>query len=568
MKKLKPIFSFTPFLMLCIVLLTSCENVLEKDDLTAISEKSVWNSKDLATQYVNYLYMDLPQWPTNESNASDDGIGSNELMYGQLTIESNDFWPYYNIRSINELLEQIGTGTIPKSDQDLLKGQALFIRANLYFKLVSKYGGVPLVLKTQAQTDDLKVSRNKTSECITQIIKDLDDSSALLPESWSSADAGRITKGAALAFKGRVLLHYASEQFDPTQSSSARWTAAYNANKTAQTHLIAQGKGLMPNYKQLWFVEGNANTEAIMTTRYINPGRTHSRDAYVRPLDEAQNFTGSDQPTLSLVNAYPMKNGLAITDPASGYNPNAYWLNRDPRFDADIAYNGNLWELSGKTGRIQWSFLGAQLTGNGITGFYCKKAVNEALKPNETIISGTDWIEIRFAEVILNLAESANETGKSAEAYDILKLIRKRAGITAGGNDLYGLTASMNKLQMRTAILNERRIEFSFEGKRASDLRRRRMYETLNGTKRKGLAINLIGYNKAGFLAAYAAGTVNLNTNYTTYFNDVIINLDLINSINYKPEYYFYAIPIRHLQLNANLQQTLGWDGGTFDPLQ
>ena len=92
----------------------------------------------------------------------------------------------------------------------------------------------------------------------------------------------------------------------------------------------------------------------------------------------------------------------------------------------------------------------------------------------------------------------------------------------------------------------------------------------MNGTKRKGLDIKLIAFGgeKSAFYVAYAAGTVNLNTNYSTYFTDVVRDLDLgTNIINYKSEYYFYAIPLTHIEKNVNLLQTKGWTSGTFDPL-
>jgi hypothetical protein len=59
-----------------------------------------------------------------------------------------------------------------------------------------------------------------------------------------------------------------------------------------------------------------------------------------------------------------------------------------------------------------------------------------------------------------------------------------------------------------------------------------------------------------------------LNRSYTTYFDDEIKVLDTQFDINWKPEYYFFAIPNEHLQLNSNLEQTMGWAGGTFDPLK
>lgn len=346
--KINRLALITGFLMV-IVALQSCKKVLDKRDLGAIPEDLVWTDVTLTTQFLNNIYFStLPGWPDPLNHNSDEAGGGGGVMYGQLTINSVDFWTTYKaydiIRSINLLLQKLPTTPYQQNDKNKLRGQALFLRAWVYFQMVSRYGGVPLVLTPQSLEEDLNVKRNKTSECIAQITKDLDEASTLLPVSWATDDEGRITKGAALAFKGRVLLHYASEQFTPVQQQT-RWQTAFDANKAAMDVLTQQGAALMPSFAGLWFIEGNGNKEAILVTRFNNPGRFQTRDASVRPLEESQNFTGGDQPTLQLVNAFPMKNGLPITDPNSGYDPKAYWLNRDPRFATTVVHNGDIWEL-------------------------------------------------------------------------------------------------------------------------------------------------------------------------------------------------------------------------------
>jgi hypothetical protein len=570
--KINRLVVLTAFLMV-FVGTQSCKKVLDKRDLGAIPEDLVWNDLALSTQFLNNIYLNvLPGWPDPFNHNSDEAGGGTGVMYGQLTVSSVDFWtvPYTTIRSINLLLQKTPTAPYQQSDKDKLRGQALFLRAWVYFQMVSRYGGVPLVLTPQSLEEDLNVKRNKTSECIVQITKDLDEAAALLPVSWATDDEGRITKGAALAFKGRVLLHYASEQFTPVQQQ-ARWQTAFDANKAAMDALPQQGAALMPSFASMWFIEGSANKEAILVTRYNNPGRLQTRDAAVRPLEESQNYTGGDQPTLQLVNAFPMKNGLPITDPNSGYDPKSYWLNRDPRFATTVVHNGDLWALSGKSGRVQWTFKGAEVQGGSSTSFYTKKGIFEGYKPFDAERSGTDWIEIRFAEVMLNYAETANEIGNTQIGYDMLTAIRKRAGIDAGANNLYGLKTGMTQSEMRKAILDERLLEFAFEGKREQDLRRRRLYASLlNGKKRTGYDVSLIKFDgkPQDFFTAYATGTINLKTNYFDYFKETEMPIDLTNTINFKDEYYFYAIPQIHLQKNPSLQQTKGWESGTFDPLQ
>lgn len=115
--------------------------------------------------------------------------------------------------------------------------------------MVRVYGGVPMLLLPQKLTDDLLVSRNKTSECIDIIIKDLDYAYENLPWSWTGDDLGRATKAAALALKGRVLLFYASPQFNPDNRMD-RWEAAYKVNKQAKEELEANGYGLYASYER------------------------------------------------------------------------------------------------------------------------------------------------------------------------------------------------------------------------------------------------------------------------------------------------------------------------------
>lgn len=91
-----------------------------------------------------------------------------------------------------------------------------------------------------------------------------------------------------------------------------------------------------------------------------------------------------------------------------------------------------------------------------------------------------DWIELRLAEVMMDYAEAANEAGNITVAKDMVRKIRQRAGIEQGGFD-YGLSLATNTAQMRDLIMNERMVEFAFEGKRNDDLRRTRRMHLLTG---------------------------------------------------------------------------------------
>lgn len=528
-----------------------------------MTEEDVWNDSKYATAYLDKLCRDnLPDWDAGVANNSDEANGGDGIMYGQLTTSSIDTWNYEQIRKINLLLQKVGSGSIDEETQNTLKAQALVLRAWRYFQMVRLYGGVPLILEPQELTDDLYVTRAKTSECIAQMVKDLDDAIAILPWKWTGDDEGRVTKAAAMAFKGRILLYWASPQFNP-QDDKQRWEKAYAANKQAMEELANNGYGLYESYSELWFDE--MNVEAVFVKRFQEPGLTNSWNAGTRPLSEAQNYTGWNRPSLEMVESYPMADGTPITE-SKDYDPVYFWKNRDPRFAQSIAYNGCLWELSGKSGRIQWTYVGSELNNPTPSGFYCRKAVDESYTPYYTERSSTDWIEIRYAEVLMNYAECAAELGKNDEAYTILKQIRNRAGILPGSDGLYGLKAGMSQDDMIKAIMLERKIEFAFEGKRYWDLRRRRLFASeLNGTRRHGLLPKLkISQEEFDKIK----DNVNIDKDKDTYFRDSLIVLDTKFDIDFKDNYYFYAIPNKHLETNSKLEQTQGWDGGTFNPYE
>lgn len=564
-------------------LLGSCSKILDIKNPTGVDEDDVWNDLDLTTAYANRIHAEsLPGWSTEWADYSEESDGGGSFMYGQLTENSVDFWPYSQIRDINVLLTNIDQGKLAEADKKRLKGQAFFFRGWQYFELMKRYGGVPLVLKPQALTDDLLVSRSSTSATMTQILADLDSAINYLPTVavTSGDNNGRVHKGTAMAVKGRVLLYYASPQFDPNQNAAGRWQAAYEANKAAKEYLDGQGFGLFPSFTNLWFTEMNKEVIFVHRYQYIasNAASWNNWAAATRPLDISQGVTGGNRPALEIVNAFPMKDGRAINDPTStySYDPQYFWKNRDPRFNQTIVYNGALWQMGIdglQSGRIQWTFTGSEQNSPTITGFYMRKAVDTTQNSIQAFNSGTDWIELRYAELLLNLAEAANETNRTEEAYPLLTAIRARAGIDPGVDNLYGLDAGMTKVQMRNAIRFEQQIELAFEGKRFWDLRRWRLFESkLNGTRRHGYTVTL-KVTKAQWDALKASMSPqqllqHLQTNYTTYFQSTDKVVDTQFDINWKSEYYFFAIPSRHLQLNSHLLQTNGWAGGAFDPLQ
>jgi len=449
--------------MVALAILTAFNSCKKSDDFFDIEDpqgidSDIWNDEGAIGLFLNRTYaLIMPQWPAigGIHNTSDETNNANTtFLYGTLvensvtdigtgnTITTNR---YFDIRRCNLALEGIDSSrAIPDATKKTLRGQFFFLRAYTYFKLVSLYGGVPLVLKAQQLSNDgiPSIPRSKSSECFAAIAADLDSAAAYLPARWTGSDIGRVSRGAALAVKGKALMYWASAQFNPTNITT-RWEDAYQVCKTAYEQCVTDGYALIPKYSDIFITEDH--NEVLLVRKY-NTSRDlgTNLENVTRPFSESSAGGGSNQPTWNVVQAYTMKDGLPITHASSGYNSIMFFQNRDPRFDASVAYNGAPWPLSGKATRKQWSYTGVfdESASTIVTGFYCKRLCNPSITAAQALYnsntgggSGMDWIEMRFAEVILNLAECANETGRLAESKDMVRKIRQRAGITAGAFD-------------------------------------------------------------------------------------------------------------------------------------
>lgn len=578
-------------------------------------DSDIWNDEGAVNLFLNKGYdLIMPTWPApgNIHNTSDETNNANTaLLYGTLvensvtdigtgvTITTNR---YFDIRRCNVAIEGIAQGTLPEDVKARLAGQFYFLRAFVYFNLVRLYGGVPLVLNAQElNAENLSVPRSPSSACFEAIVKDLDSAALTLPTTWGAAEKGRITKGAALALKGKALLYWASPQFNTT-NDVARWERAYTACKAAYDTCLLNGYALNPTYATIFTDETSGNKEPIIVRVHdaisVSPGRGTNTEYVTRPRSETAGLGGggSNQPTWNLVRAYPMNNGLPITNATSGYDSVLFWRNRDPRFNASISYNGDVWPLSGKTGRKQWNYTGVLEEGSGltVTGFYTKKITNPILSALQTLYnsnsgggSGMDWVEMRFAEVLVNLAECAAVTNKIAEAKSLIRILRQRAGIIQGSQD-YGLGIANTETEMRNLIMNERMVEFAMEGKRYHDLRRTRRFHLLTGTVRQGIVWlpkspyfagvsgapsnvpNPIYLDKPDALGVRPRDTANLNNPavYNAMFTVAISSADPTTPINFPQNYYHYALPTNFVQSSFVIEQTLGWAGGSFDPIK
>ena len=588
--------------LLCSFLLTGCD--LNFENTNAINPDNVWKDKKMIESYLIDIHGSMmPGWSMTGGNNTDESMNKAGDMgtwaRGIISLESDgQGFGYGNIDKINFLLdklEAVPTSVLTDMENKQIKGQALFWRAWDYFGKISTFGGVPLILHTQDYTkpETLFVPRNKTSECMTQILQDLDNAIACLPDTWDDANYGRIDKGTAMAFKGRVLLHYASPLFNPSNNAK-RWEDAYQANKDAVDFLKSVGKGLYPEYTKIW--DDEQNEEVVMVNQYYYPDHKIGQNTF-RPQPLTKDNADQGQPIFQLMEAFPQKDGSRLVldvnrlanDSEYHYDyMNRFLNNRDDRFyttvfcpgtkypSADgqngglLAGNQSYWCTWKKTG--DGSFVSMTMeqlnkdAGAQITGYFAVKGIDRSLDQTHVYDGGTDWIEIRFAEVLMNYGECANETNKTDEALDVLYQIRKRAGIEAGADNKYGITATSEDM-IRKAYMDERFVEFAYEGMRSDDLRRWKRWDTLNEMKhRHGLYIvinDLKDLNNFDW-------TQNIRDKEVMkkFHLEYIENLDRSEdfTFNYNLEHWFWPIKKDDMDRNPKLKQNKEW-GGEFDPL-
>ncbi|ATP55742.1 RagB/SusD family nutrient uptake outer membrane protein [Pedobacter ginsengisoli] len=591
--------------MLILSLVSSCKKGLDYDNNSVIVPEAVWGDPQMIKAYLNDVYgKSMPGWPINGSETDEAIVEPRQFPdYARGIISEAGTkldLKYDIIDKVNFFLDELAAVPTTVLSEELNKqytGEAKFWRAWSYWGMVNRVGGVPLILHKQNFNDvpGLFKPRNKTSECVAQIVKDLDSAILLLPGVYANAgaDYGRITKVAAMAMKGRVLLTYASPLFNPS-NDPARWQAAYDACKAAVDFGATQGHTLHPNYSKIWTEE--RNKEVVMVNQFFDPGHAVNFAA-IRPMPLTSGSTNNNQPLLSLLLAFPKKDGSPIqfnkemlSDPT--YNEQFltdFYTNRDDRFFATVWCGGTpyptpddsppsylkgnsywiVWEQDAATSKylMATNKIHPGISGSGCTGFFQRKGLDTTLVAALVDRGQTDWVEMRYAELLMNYGECANEVGKSTEALEVLKTIRKRAGITAGSGGNYGIVAS-TQTEIREAYIKESQVEFAFENKRFENLRRLKRFDILNNQgARHGLYITLKNVADRPTPLDNIVKSASVRSKFRAAYIDNIDG-DADYKYNFTTNHWFFAINPAHISQSKDvLKQNKEW-GGTFDPLQ
>lgn len=574
---------------------TSCDT-LDIDNLETYDESMVWHDANLASAYVNNLYAEcFTNWSVSADGNSDILTGMPWYL-GTITETGSSYkkWTYTEIRHINEAIKRLEASTeLDKSLANNLLGQAYFMRAYMYYWMVLHHGGVPYIKVPQDKDkDDLFVKRNTTPECFQFMVEDLDKAISMLPAkiAGSSSDYGRIDQCFAKAWKAKTLLLKCSPQFNPTHPyDNAYWNEAYAAAKEAYDFCVANGIALTEKYADIWLQE--QGPEVVFPVVNKNPNRVSGWASATRPASISRGVNQSN-PTWEFVKDFPMLDGKRFDDPSGKYyvgDENAllksFWKNRDPRFNQVLFYNGSEYPVAGKpSGYRQYNALGISnaddqyginpaahtnaVNNDVYSGFYNYKAADMTLTQATVLTYDIDYILMRFAEVMFIYAEAANETGHSDVAIDMLKQIRKRAGIEVGADGLYGLSVGSREA-IRKAILDEREIELCYEGHRFWDLRRTRNMMKLAGWTKHGIEAIAINPDGTDMDLNEAREKTNNYELTTADFRYIIHQVPYTEAAErefvIEESFYFFPIQKVNLDENPNLEQNNNW-GGTFNP--
>ena len=505
---------------------------------------------------------------------------------------TDDAWSkcYVNIRRCNKFLSRIGDTPMAEGTRQQYIAECRFLRAWYYYILLRHYGGVPLLGDVLYTADDeVKSTRDTYADCVKYIADEVNAVLAMnvLRPRTSGSTNGRINEACCYALLSRMYLDAASPLHNGSGFGTAetkdllgypaydkeRWLLSIEASRRIMTMTtgdyrlyevhadnnnnaepgwgyyavqIAADFANITSYGDFNYPYG-AYQEIILQKK--EPEGIRVCDLYCPPSCGGDRLGGYIY--YDLAEAFPMADGKAVGDPTGKYqyNPLDPKANRDPRFGNTVTVNNMQQMSAGDANHWVYTCIGDGATEDAIysgtpTGLYIKKMVHRACAGNYFVAPPMSRPLIRFAEILLNYAEATNEyygpdyteTMGSVEMgpLEVLKLIRRRAGIEAGADGMYGLKANMSQEEMREAIRLERRLELSFEGFRFFDVRRWMIAEQTDNAMMHGLELTHTGSN--------------MKTGYTWRIVDVRKHI-------FRQAMYFWPIPYNEIVKLPDLVQ-------------
>jgi hypothetical protein len=525
--------------LLCSV--TSCgDSWFEKEPKNIITEENVWNDPDQILAVLANLYDRLPTFagfsgdmnlPAYFDNASWSGLGNGPNQYASYGYDFGRYYDYTLIRDINLALQNMETySKLPEADRKEYMAEIRFIRVFVYFEMVKRMGGVPLVTEPlvydfSGDPSYLQIPRAKESEVYDFVASEVD---AIKDQLGNSGSATRANQYTALALKSRAMLYAGSiakynsllpvpistsggEVGIPADRANEYYQKSLEASKqiieSGQYRLYKENADLGVNFYEALVTE-TGNPEVIFAEDF-NSSKMHYWTFYniARGARESDNGASYVTPSLNLVEAFDYLDGSPgilknKTPDGSDYiyydRISDIFAGKDARLYGTVVYPGTkfrgidvvlqagvkVWNGS-EYETIEGSAFGTYYTDGDVqvgtsgphrtaelvsnTGFNLRKMVSEAPGASDQVTQSQNWWPwFRLGEIYLNAAEAAFELGQP-EAKDYLNTLRERAGFPA--NSIRTLTTDI--------VRNERRVELAFEDHRYFDLKRWRIAHEL-----------------------------------------------------------------------------------------
>lgn len=402
-------------------------------------------------------------------------------------------------------------GEISDADANSIRGEALFLRAHYHFDLYQKFENIPYY----TEEDDSFTKTNEGVDVVGNIVSDLEEAISLLSATPRNGEVGRATSWSAKAYLGKV----------------HTWAGNYAAARTVLEDVVNNGPfALEENYHHVWtgFSDLYNGPETVLAYQASsNDGEPNGNNAN---FGERLNFPHSGSPfgccgfhqgSQNLVNFFKVDGSglpLAMADPGRVFDATAAWNAQDAEFDASqntVPVDPRIDWTVGRDG-VPYKDWGPHaeswIRQPAFGGPYSpKKNVHESASDAQ---SNVGWVNtqlnsvkihiLRYADVMLQLAEAYVETGSPELALPIINEIRARAGVAAQGPgadratiavpiDDPSITWANYQISMypdgsfsdvnyaRAAVRAERRLELGMEGTRLFDLQRWGILEpTLN----------------------------------------------------------------------------------------
>ncbi|MFC4212344.1 RagB/SusD family nutrient uptake outer membrane protein [Pedobacter lithocola] len=588
---MKKSFSIYLFLV-CLVAFQSCKK-FENEPKDLDTYDIIFDPADLnavrAQEFLNNIYTFLPTGFARVGGdfldaATDDAVSivpTASITYytnGIVSVVNNpDQYfsnAYFGIRQANIFLANSAKIPVPAGNPIRTKrfnAEARFIRAFLYFQLLQRYGGVPLISDNVfTLNDNLQLKRNTFEECVNYIASECDAIKPnLYPDNDSNANNfGRIVQGAAVALKCRLYLYAASPLFNGGGIEAdaelkkltgyltidiTRWQKVVDAVaefKALGNYYSLQTGAAASGYRNIFI--NKKNSEVIFAKQSVNNFDIENNNAPVGYVGFAAIAGGGrTNPTQNFVDAFTTINGKPIsqdlksTTNPNGYDPASPYANRDPRFYVTVFFsNANTPSAASYNwlNRAVETFEGGRdkpnnnLVTQTRTGYYLRKFMGNFVTGTTYSQQSHNFIYFRYAEILLNNAEALNELGgRTEDAVKEIIEIRRRAGINAGTDARYGIPPGISQAAMRDIIRNERRIELSFEEHRFFDVRRWKNANTELNKTLTGMKI-----------------TREANGSYTHEIVPVV-------SITFQDKLYHNPFPYDETVKNSALRQNFGW---------